>query len=55
MRRTADALVSITSAPTPEWAAAAFRRMYKHAACHLMEHNFIWAVCDVPGRLESAA
>jgi len=55
VRRTADALVSITNAPTPEWAASAFRRMYKHAACQLMEHTFVWSICGTPDRLESAA
>lgn len=51
--RTADALVAISSEVSPDGAARAFRSMYQHPACRLMEHTFVWSCCRQ--KLEYAA
>lgn len=43
VRRTAESVRALTTAPTPEWAGAVFERMYSHPACMQMQHAFVWA------------
>jgi len=52
VQRTAESMRALTADPTPDWAAAAFRRMYSHAACRMMEHTFVQA-CGGGGALVS--
>ncbi|MBM3785928.1 MAG: hypothetical protein FJW30_16320 [Acidobacteria bacterium] len=44
---TAASLISITRDVTPQWAERTFRKIYRHSACQLMEHTFIWS-CTQP-------
>ncbi|MBL8237425.1 MAG: hypothetical protein JNM66_08405 [Bryobacterales bacterium] len=52
VQRTAESMMALTGNPTAEWAGAVFHRLYSHAACHQMEHSFVWACGMAPVGME---